>query len=52
MGWTIGGSRIQFPAGAGIFSLHHCVQIGSGAHAASYPMGKGGYLPGGKAAEA
>jgi hypothetical protein len=24
------------------FSLRHCVQTGSGAHAASYPNGKGG----------
>jgi len=27
-----------FPAGAGNFSLHHHVQIGSGAHSASYPV--------------
>jgi hypothetical protein len=27
------------PAGAGHFSLHHCVQTGSGAHPAFYPMG-------------
>jgi hypothetical protein len=33
------GSRVQFPAGAGNFSLHHCLQNGSGAHPASYPMG-------------
>jgi hypothetical protein len=31
-------SRVRFPAGAGNFSLHHRVQIGSGAHPASYPM--------------
>jgi hypothetical protein len=33
------GSRVQLPAGAGNFSLHHRVQNGSGAHPASYPMG-------------
>jgi hypothetical protein len=33
------GSRVRFPAGAGNFSLHHrCVQNGSGAHPACYPM--------------
>jgi hypothetical protein len=32
------GSRVRFPEGAGNFSLHHCVQTGSGAHPASYPM--------------
>jgi hypothetical protein len=31
-------SRVRFPEGAGNFSLHHCVQNGSGAHPASYPM--------------
>jgi hypothetical protein len=28
----------------------HVVQTGSGAHTASYPLGAGGYFPGGKAA--
>jgi hypothetical protein len=46
------GSGIRFSAGAGNFSLHHCVQNGSGAHPASYPMGTGGSFPGGKAAGA
>jgi hypothetical protein len=46
------GSRIPFPAGAGNFSLHHCVQNGSGAHPASYPMGTRGSFPGSKAAGA
>jgi hypothetical protein len=32
------GSRVQFPAGTGNFSLHH-IQNGSGAHPASYPTG-------------
>jgi hypothetical protein len=36
-------------AGAGIFSLLHRVQNGSGAHIASYPVGTGGSFPGGKA---
>jgi hypothetical protein len=44
------GSRVQFPAGAGNFSLHH--QNGSGARPASYPMYTRGSFPGGKAAEA
>jgi hypothetical protein len=46
------GSGVQFPAGAGNFSLHHHVQNGSGAHPASYPMGTKGSFPGGKAAGA
>jgi hypothetical protein len=36
------GSRVQFLAGAGNFSLHLHVQNGSGAHPASYPMGTRG----------
>jgi hypothetical protein len=44
------GSRVRFPAGAGSCSLHHRVQNGSGAHAASYPMGTRGSFPGSKAA--
>jgi hypothetical protein len=36
----------------GNFSLHHCVQNGSGAHPASYTMGTGGSFPGDKAAGA
>jgi hypothetical protein len=32
------------------FSVLHIVQIGSGVHPASYPMGTGGSFPGGKAA--
>jgi hypothetical protein len=40
------GSRVRFPAGDGNFSLHHrCVQNGSGAHPASYPMGTRGLFP-------
>jgi hypothetical protein len=30
-------SSVRVPAGAGNFSLHHRVQIDSGAHPASYP---------------
>jgi hypothetical protein len=46
------GSRVQFPAGDGNFSLHRRVQNGSGAHPASYPMGTRGSFAGGKAAVA
>jgi hypothetical protein len=46
------GSRVQFPVGAGNFSLHHRVQTGSGAHPASYPMDTRGSFPGGKEAGA
>jgi hypothetical protein len=31
-------------------SLHHCIQNGSGAHPASYPMAMSGSFPRGKAA--
>jgi hypothetical protein len=44
--------RFRFPAGARNFSLHHCVQNGSGVHPASYPMGTRGSFPGSKAAGA
>jgi hypothetical protein len=37
------------PTGAEDFSSILCVQTGSGAHPASYPMGTGGPFPGGKA---
>jgi hypothetical protein len=46
------GSTVRFPAEAGNFSLHHCVQNSSGAHPASYPMSTRGSFPGGKAAGA
>jgi hypothetical protein len=46
------GSRVPFLVGAGNFSLHHCVQDGSGAHPASYTMGTCGSFPGDKAAGA
>jgi hypothetical protein len=47
-----GWSGAWVTAGAGNFSLHHRVQTGSGAHPVSYPMGRRGSLPGGKAAGA
>jgi hypothetical protein len=45
-GWTIG---VRSPIGAEDFSSSPCVQTGSGAHPASYPVGTGGPFPGGKA---
>jgi hypothetical protein len=43
--WAI---EVRSPTGAD-FSSSPCVQTGSGAHPASYPMGTGGSFPGGKA---
>jgi hypothetical protein len=43
---------VQFPAGAGYFSLRHHVQTGSGVHPASYLIGTWGSFPGSKAAGA
>jgi hypothetical protein len=43
---------VRNAARAGNSSLHHRVQTGSGSHPASYPIGTGGFLPGGKAAAA
>jgi hypothetical protein len=40
---------VRSPAGTEDFSSNLCVQIGSGAHPASYTMGTGGHFPGGKA---
>jgi hypothetical protein len=45
------GSRVRFPAGAGMF-FHHRVQNGFGAHLASYSMDNKGSFPGDKAAQA
>jgi hypothetical protein len=42
-------SEVRVLAETGNFSLLHRVQTGSVAHPASYPMGKRGSLPGGKA---
>jgi hypothetical protein len=41
--------EVRTAAGAKDFSSSPCVQIGSGAHPASYTMGTGGPFPGGKA---
>jgi hypothetical protein len=41
-GWTIG---VRSLIGAEDFSSSPCVQIGSGAHPASYTMGTGGLFP-------
>jgi hypothetical protein len=45
MGWTIGVLGLV-PDGAGNFSLHHCIQNGSGVHPASYPVRTRGSFPG------
>jgi hypothetical protein len=45
-GLRAGCSGVRIPAGSGNFSLHHCVQTGSEAHPASYPMGTRGFFPG------
>jgi hypothetical protein len=39
---------VRSPTGAEDFSSSPCVQTGSGAHPASYPIGTGGSFPGGK----
>jgi hypothetical protein len=41
-GWTIGWSRFDPLQGQRIFPSSLCVQTGSEAHPASYPMGTGG----------
>jgi hypothetical protein len=41
--------EVRSPTGTEEFSSSPCVQIGSEAHPASYPMGTGGPFPGGKA---
>jgi hypothetical protein len=46
MGWTIG---VWSSTGTQDFSSSSCIQTGSEAHPASYPMGTGGPFPGGKA---
>jgi hypothetical protein len=46
--WSTKGSEFESRWGQE-FSLLHVVQTGSGAHPVSYPMGPGGYFPGGKA---
>jgi hypothetical protein len=46
------GIGVRFPSGARDFSLLDIVHTGCGAHPASYLMGSGSFLPGGKAAVA
>jgi hypothetical protein len=46
------GIRVRLPEGARNCSLLHSVQTGPEVHPAFCPMGIGGFLPGGKAAEA
>jgi hypothetical protein len=41
--------EVRSPTGAEDFPSSPCVQTGSGAHPASYPMGTGCHFPGGKA---
>jgi hypothetical protein len=41
--------RGSIPGGAEDFCSSPCVQTGSGAHPASYPIGTGGPFPGGEA---
>jgi hypothetical protein len=41
--------EVRSPTAAEYFSSSLCVQTGSGAHPAPYPMGTGGSYPGGKA---
>jgi hypothetical protein len=41
--------EVRSSTGAEDFSSSPCVQTGSGAHPASYPVGTGGPFPGGKA---
>jgi hypothetical protein len=44
-GWTTEGSEFESRQGQE-FSLLHVVQIGSGVHPTSYPMGTGGKAAG------
>jgi hypothetical protein len=48
-GWTAKGSDFESRQEQN-FSCFRVVQTGSGAHLASYPIGTGVFLPGGKAA--
>jgi hypothetical protein len=50
-GWMTEGSEFESQQGQE-FSLLHIVQIGSGVHPTSYPVGTRGSFFGGKAAEA
>jgi hypothetical protein len=46
--WLRTGRPVRFPAEAKNFSSSHCVQTGSEAHTASYPMGTRGPFAGAK----
>jgi hypothetical protein len=48
-GLQAGQSEVRVLVGARNFSPHHCVQTGSGAYPASYPMHTRGSFPGGEA---
>jgi hypothetical protein len=50
LGYGLSDQGFESRPEAGNFSLHHGVQIGSAAHPASYPLGTGVPVPGGKAA--
>jgi hypothetical protein len=47
---TLSAVGIATGFGPGIKNFLHVVQTGSGVHPASYTVGTGGYIPGGKAA--
>jgi hypothetical protein len=47
-GWTTGRPRVDPRQRRKDFSCSFCVQTGSEAHPASYPMGTGGPFPGAK----
>jgi len=49
---NIWATEVRFQVDAGIFSLCHRVQTGSGAHSASYPIDTGGSFPRSKPAGA
>jgi hypothetical protein len=48
-GLDVRAIEVRYPTGAEDFSSSPCVQTGSEAHPASYPVGTGGSFPGGKA---
>jgi hypothetical protein len=52
LGYRLDDRGVRVPVGAGNSSPHHRVQTGSGAHAASYPIGTRGSFSGEKAAGA
>jgi hypothetical protein len=52
LGYGLDDRGVRVPTKGGNFSLLHCVQTGSWAHRASYPMGNRNSSPGGKVAGA